>query len=354
MSDLANDAMAKPTSDDMSMDEILASIRKIIAIDEEQTTPDEPHIHLSEKYNKTDIAKEDNKKNAPVINGSVRDQFSAINKTSNTSFYDQEDYSKKRAVYQKIVPEKNISMHGDALPSSSKQNEQEDTVNHDDEILQALNEIRESLSTHQAHSKADLPNQNTDKQKVLKADHNITIDTIETVNNIDLKPVQFAGDDVPKFLKNFRNQQVSERLSQNPVQHNINYDFSSMPKFDEADAAITLTDKVMPTTADKLEEEINQSSQSSTIDGSSELHDEQSLQENMSHLRQGAEEIMRRASERVLGEGDIDALQNSDTPSPMTAMISRVLKPMLQEWMNENLQPIAEEVLRQEFRRGLR
>ena len=146
---------------------------------------------------------------------------------------------------------------------------------------------------------------------------------------------------MPEFLKKFKKQQEADREKiQNPA-NNIQYNFSKLSSFDDIpEPVVTLTEKVMPMRKDDLKQQ-----------------QEKTAKTSFSKLRANTEEIMRRATERTVNDDTIndnpdDDLSHDD--STMADLIMRTLKPMLQEWIDENMQLIAEQVLRHEFRRGLK
>ncbi|MFT6071778.1 MAG: cell pole-organizing protein PopZ [Dasania sp.] len=368
MNNLANGSITKPKSDDMSMDEILASIRKIIASDEEKNMLHEAprnNVHAQEVLQKQ------------AVSISAREQLASL---TQSNFDDSDDNrQEKRPTYQKITPQASQASQAsrnnqvqDNKIIDDKKNSQE----HDDEILRALNEIRENLSTAYSHSNSTSQangtsqiqkNQSINRQTDIKLqqnhnedenDYDLEISNINNsnvINNLDLKPVQFSPDAVPKFLKKFKDQQDNERTNNAKVKKSTNYDFSSMPKFDEPDEVMTLTDKVMPTTREHLKAQ-EQTLESELNSLSRKYDDDDATEKNVSRLLQGTEEIMRRATQRNVETNDdiIDDPNLNSRNSPMTALIMRTLKPMLEEWIEKNMQSIAEEVLRDEFRRGLK
>lgn len=370
MNDLVQERIAKPKSDNMSMDEILASIRKIIASDDDNAyvkqnnafaSPEDTQNYTNhEKLDKSLSAREQlvsltkpdlypsgSRYDSDTTQNSVDKSFRMNDKNISDSRNNQ------RTVYEKL------GTHSD------NQNQNND---HDEEILRALNEIRNTLASSSTYSvprdaletveknipipeKTQLTQiENETIQKYLDARQlktgnkviNATTinDSNNTMRDIDLKPVQFSSDAVPDFLKKFKKQQVQDReKSQNQsyagVKNNGHYDFKSLPNFDEVNEIVTLTEKIMPTTRENLKRQ---------------EQEESSVKNNFSKLRQGTEEIMRRATERR-SEENYDL---SEEDSPMASVIIRTLQPMLQEWIDKNMQLIAEQVLREEFRRGLK
>ena len=368
MNDLAQDKIAKPKSDDMSMDEILASIRKIISSDDEKRhnskyvenayTPDHKQ-NTSETHKKQetlsareqllsltrpDLYDSDIRPQRPS-HKVVQSSFDKQNDKSDKTMYDNS--FKAKTYYQKLnqAPETNFD---DDNNSETAQND------HDEEILRALNEIRNSLSLARTHTDAShthydkIPTTQDDTRKKPYQDTHIPasgkiIDATvnSAVEEIDLKPAQFTGDAVPEFLKKFKKQQQVMRdkpQSDNQQTNYMNYDFSKIPTFDEQNDVVTLTEKIMPTTQEELLRQEQAEYSKSTV------------KNNFSKLRKNTEEIMKRAKERAYDEDD----ELSQEDSPMANMIMRTLQPMLQEWIDENMQLIAEQVLRDEFRRGLK
>jgi cell pole-organizing protein PopZ len=381
VNDLVQERIAKPKSDDMSMDEILASIRKIISSDD-----DNRHVKPSESVYAFDGHKD--KINQDKLDKSLSareqllsltkpdmydsDNYHDVNRVTNTSHKIHDSNHKnndlrQKSIYQKLSAQNDIEqLHSYNQEVSDSDNQKN---NHDEEILRALNEIRNSLSSSYTTPR-DAANMTetaektvtpVEKNKMMQfendsikkytddrnqqrsgkvIDATIKNNHADMVRDIDLKPAQFSGDAVPEFLKKFKKQQVSDRdkVGSNNnigVKANVNYDFSSLPSFDEDSDVVTLTEKIMPTTQDNLKQQEQQ---------------EASVKSNFSKLRQSTEEIMRRATERNM----TDNYDLSQEDSPMTAVIIRTLQPMLQEWIDKNMQLIAEQVLRDEFRRGLK
>jgi cell pole-organizing protein PopZ len=370
VSDLVYDSMTKPKSDNMSMDEILASIRKIIASDHDDTDTNKvSNQYSNSEYTKNEnqsIKVDDSRKEPKSSILSAREQL--VNLTKSTIENDNSQYS-KRPVYQKISQEIYNSLDDDASEDKSHQKPKETHHEYDDEILRALNEIRHSLT--QGQGRLNIQSQNSDnltqestfqKTQTNPIDDNIILqqgnknlnhevqvnmthaEKENIINDIDLKPVQFSSDDVPKFLKNFKNQQIAERTQNMKQQGTVNYDFSAVPKFDEPSDVMILTETVMPKKSSDMD-----NYDTDILTDIEPLKKENNLEKTVSKLRHGTEEIMRRATERTLTESK----ELNDGDAPFSALIIRTLKPMLQEWINKNMQEIAEEVLRDEFRRGL-
>jgi cell pole-organizing protein PopZ len=403
VNDLAQDRIKKPKSDDMSMDEILASIRKIISSSDDAGRLHKTADELSTQYaqrNDLNNMRKTNSQPAPTL--SAREQLLSLTKPD---LYDTDFASE---IYQKTTgfnkaSDYNDNAHYNASQDDIKQkplyqklNNQPDVpqgiandkADQDEEILRALNEIRETLSAstqsaiHHSLEKDIFSKQNSykpvnpnnvnpnnvnpndvnpnnvnpndinpdthlndlPKHTAGKVIDSKTPKSKDTFDDIDLKPAQFTGDAVPEFLKKFKKQQETDREKIQNSANNIQYNFSKLSSFDEPlDEVVTLTDKVMPMTKDSLKHQ------------QEKQHQEKTAKTSFSKLRQGTEEIMRRATERaehnVTDDAD-DDLSSDD--SPMADLIMRTLKPMLQEWIDENLHFIAEQVLRHEFRRGLK
>ena len=370
MNDLAQDRIKKPKSDDMSMDEILASIRKIISSDD-----DKRHVN---KFS-DDLYPHEKKNDADTINKthnalSAREQLLSLTKpdlynsdlnneyqktprqfdgTQNTHYKSINNSNTQKPIYQKLTQNTDTKPDPSILDFDYVNSKNDP----DEEILRALNNIRDSLSsvrnTPDKHidslnknTLVNINNTNTEnyqssfqKQQTSKVTDTTVKNNLDNVNGIDLKPAQFTGDAVPEFLKKFKKQQQQSGRDKHDTNiNNVNYDFSKVPNFDESAEVITLTEKIMPTTKDNL------------------YHQEQAEQpelpkkNNFLKLRQSTEEIMKRVSERTI----IDDNDFSQEDSPMASLIMRTLHPILKEWIDENMQLIAEQVLRDEFRRGLK
>lgn len=381
MNDLVQERIAKPKSDDMSMDEILASIRKIISSDDDNrhSKPSESGYPFEARNDKLNQDKLDKSLSAreqllsltkPDMYDS--DNYHDVNRITNSAHKIHDSNHKnndlrQKSIYQKLSAQSDIeqlhSYNQDISDSDNQKN------NHDEEILRALNEIRNSLSSSyttprdtanitetaektvtpveknkmtqfENDSFKKYPDDRQQQRSGKVIDATIKNNHADMIRDIDLKPAQFSGDAVPEFLKKFKKQQVSDRdkVGSNNnmgIKANGNYDFSSLPSFDEESDVVTLTEKVMPTTRDNLKQQEQQ---------------EAPVKSNFSKLRQSTEEIMRRATERNM----TDNYDLSHEDSPMTTVIIRTLQPMLQEWIDKNMQLIAEQVLRDEFRRGLK
>jgi cell pole-organizing protein PopZ len=360
MSDLIQEHMTKPKSDDMSMDEILASIRKIISTSSsEDTQSSEKIVHNQQSniINKETINREQSL--------SAREQLLALTKPN---LYDS-DFTPNSNF--KKIPEKNTSIPPkqpevkkyaetvyqkpfyDTLNKEAQHRDSDvQDHNHDSEILQALNEIRATLNhTNQSSpqeplekdifNKANNPNiASREHHKTLTPaiDVPITKSKEAIFDEISLKSSQFTGDAVPEFLKKFKRQQELDKERTQKKSNNPQYDFSKVSHFDDTDDVVTLTEKIMPMSQRELQQHIQQ--------------EEKTNKKNFSKLREGTEEIMKRATERKFDDIPNDDLSEEDTP--MANIIMRTLKPMLQEWIDENMHIIAEQVLRQELRRGLK
>jgi cell pole-organizing protein PopZ len=356
--------MTKPKSDNMSMDEILASIRKIIASDEGNHQADEQYSSEENSLYAKEIHKEP--KSSML---SAREQLATLTKVSSEDNTDNRHL--KRSVYEKVSEETKTKVNYDNERLIDEYNSQQNSLHHghDEEILQALNEIRDSLALNQLQSQknrhvhheqiaskeiqeAKLANQRNAQDRTLNIDLNQNFVDINkdnnVINDLDLKPVQFSGDDVPKFLKKFKNQQITERTQNMKQQNLVNYDFSAVPKFDEPNDVVLLTEKVMP----KKSEDINKYDDYDDDKISDEVIRKKKMnntEKTISKLRNGTEEVIRRTAERTL----MDNQELHDGDSPLSSLIIKTLKPMLLEWIDKNMQEIAEEVLRDEFRRGL-
>ncbi len=383
MNDLVQERIAKPKSDNMSMDEILASIRKIIASDDDNAYVKQSNSFVSSEDTQARLNREKLDKSL-----SAREQLVSLTKPDlypSGSHHDSDrtpnsadksfrindkntsdSHNNQRSIYEKLSKHNESEKSNNQYHShSGNQNQNND---HDEEILRALNEIRNTLSSAATYSvprdeleivEKNIPTsektqltqlENEAIKKYLDAQQlkigNKVIDATainnsnDAMRDIDLKPIQFSGDAVPEFLKKFKKQQVQDREKTHNqayagVKNNGHYDLKSLPNFDEVNEIVTLTEKIMPTTRENLKRQEQK---------------ESSVKNNFSKLRQGTEEIMRRATER---RGD-DNYDLSEEDSPMTAVIIRTLQPMLQEWIDKNIQLIAEQVLREEFRRGLK
>ena len=374
MNDLAQERITKPKSDDMSMDEILASIRKIISSSDDVARHHKTDDNSSTSYARRNDAHDINHKmtqSASVL--SAREQLLSLTKPD---LYDTDFLAEthQKTTISNQSSERNPNRHYDNFQDEIKQKPLYQKLNHhtdtqanfddksdqDEEILRALNEIRETLSAtahstiHHSLEKDIFNKQNsytppsTDnfssdlpKKNIGKIIDTNTPKPKDTFDDIDLKPAQFTGDAVPEFLKKFKKQQEADREKiQNPA-NNIQYNFSKLSSFDDIpEPVVTLTEKVMPMRKDDLKQQ-----------------QEKTAKTSFSKLRANTEEIMRRATERTVNDDTIndnpdDDLSHDD--STMADLIMRTLKPMLQEWIDENMQLIAEQVLRHEFRRGLK
>ena len=380
MNDLAQSRVVKPKSDDMSMDEILASIRKIISSSDDDSRQSKSHeslyssndscgISTMEKLQNSLSSREQllsltrpetyeaghqisQQKTEKLVNGSYNNQEMPTS-TSNLN-------TRQKPVYQKL------SQYDNNLNVASKSVKQNEDFNnntnndHDEEILRALNEIRETLSSsynemnHLQKKQAIKTSETQDSENNNSLDDNkpkqystkivdATVkDNKEAIYaDIDLKPTQFTADSVPEFLRKFKKQQDLEREKNQKNHSGTNYDFSNVPNFDEAGEVINLTEKVMPTTRENLK------FQDSQFENNNQKRTQKT---SFSKLRQSTEDVIKSVSERnMLNDEDF-----SEEDSPMANIIMRTLRPMLQEWIDENMQNIAEQVLREEFRRGLK
>lgn len=369
MSDLLQEHITKPKADDMSMDEILASIRRIISTSstsEMANKAPEPEY----KYNNSVETKQAPKREQAL---SAREQLLALTKPNlyDSDFTPDNRFSKPiqkptsgqpqqtqqapktvESVYQKPFY--------DTLSKDSKTQEPVEALhkeddNHDAEILQALNEIRETLGhTIQSNLPPKETIQNTNKtinrettDNTVQSQINAPIiplketNTIHSKENIfdeiNLRSPQITGDAVPEFLKNFKRQQELDKQKAQKKPNAPEYDFSKLANFNDPEDVLTLTEKIMPMSQEELKQQENL---------------EKTAKRNLSKLREGTEEIMKRATERHFDNSDDDDVVAEDTN--MTNVIMRTLQPMLKEWIDENMHKIAEQVLRQEFRRGLK
>lgn len=326
MNNLAQDTMTKPQSDDMSMDEILASIRKIIS--SEKT----PSVNADKK--KAPAGNHNTVASASHYEGGVH--FNQMMHHEQRVAAEENDISSLRSAQSKRPSYQKLS-EGCNDDSAENRSVSSETYDQDAEILNALNEIRDNLSISTTPASPPQPKNIAQHQSETLSNHKKTDLPEAPVNEyqydeLDLKPTYFSSDTAPEFLKRFKKQQLSEREKhKEDNSQKVEYDFSSAPNFDEQGEVVTLTEKVMPTSK-------------------AELAEDNKLE--ISELRKKTEEIMRNSSQYRIA--DTHQEEDFQGTSPITSIIKRVIEPMIQEWIQENMQEIAEQVLRDEFRRGLK
>lgn len=312
MSDITKERIAKPRSDEMSMDEILASIRKIISSEEHTSNDSRTQSPAKTGYQ---LRKE------LEIAQSAQEQLVALAKKEvddvlpqNLNPYTNETTS-ARPHYQKMSSSQNMSQSSE----------------HDAEILKTLNEIRESLnipqqSTSSKQQKEENPQ--TDQSSSKNGFHTLS-------NDFDLKPAQFKGNEVPEFLKKFKAQQLQERTkniqSQEEKEKKINYDFSQSLSFNDTEGVMELTQALPPQSLKSQETGPHQ---------------------ELLKIKQNTEAIIKQANAAYDEQKDLND-KNSDQ-APLSMMIRRMVRPIIQEWLQENMPKVTEEILRDELRRGLK
>lgn len=356
MTEMLDTRPKRPVASDMSMDEILSSIRKIISAEETQynnaVPAPEPVI--------TPPKEETPKLKIPL---SAREQLKSLTEEL-YGFGDQEseNFHLSRTLYSHknspVVTETKIdSPQYDAVfetsskerppefPRPIKQNPPQDTS----DILQTLENIRQSL-THENLRKASSEEdyqQNSDPQDVTPIikpplhetyrDHPISeIKTVKlnqevALKNIDLKPAQLKQDDIPAFLKKFKQEQdaiIKPIPSENPsavyTERAVpDYDFSKVAAFHEDDSVMELTEALLPENVQKISDNLMESATQSMMSSSGKNKN-----------------LARSVSEDEEDEGVADALE---------MLMIKSLRPMLKEWIADNMQNLAEKILREEL-----
>jgi cell pole-organizing protein PopZ len=398
VNDLTQERLKKPLSDDMSMDEILASIRKIISSDSNvydnnsESEVSRSRVAETSHNPRTLSAREQllsltTRSHHADIHSDIDELYnhktppSSVKKPSTVPAPDNLDVgldvghqrqmkdnrttipsSQHKASYEKLASYED-------KPFQSHQHDQNDENTADADILRTLNQIRQSLSvdnlslekssdsSYLAQKNDDLSASQPKKKdlqtpsafvsqgnvpvKMTAKEVHPVIKNPEIIHDVDLRPAQFSLDTVPDFLKKFKNQQLEERTAPTSID-SLSYDISSLPKFDEDNDVLSLTDKVMPNAS------VNKN-----------LKKEGNLSNTVSKLRAGTEEIMRRATERCLLGDDVDETLNNnnddvDNDSLFASLIMKTIKPMIKEWIDVNMEEIVKQVLHQELRRGLK
>ncbi|MEM6603080.1 MAG: DUF2497 domain-containing protein [Pseudomonadota bacterium] len=356
-------ANQKPVGADMTMDEILSSIRKIISTDdiaednkmaqpapvqEQSNAKPNPsaavqkmRVPLSGReqlqnlsQNNHDDFSADIQSHHTVPYASVSDLTSDVRATSSSLNRQPPQRHLDSDVMTRPVEQRAASQN-DVAQKSPLQNEDETAA-----ILRTLNDIKQSLtayddkkSTPKPETKIDTPEQNNQAlqtkrdiaaTQMIDELKDISLSPEQMYQNIDFKPVHFGEDDIPAFLKKFKKEQDEAPLAaqQNMVpSHAESYDFSKMTGFDEDDSVMELTETVHPAKESKNSPQVAQAISS---------------QAPMQHSLI--------ASSNVEDETISDALE---------MLTIKTLRPMLREWMEENVERIAAKILREELgRRG--
>lgn len=352
MAETLKNPNVRPVGTDMSMDDILLSIRKIIASEDSVSAPSAPNSGQQNYTKNIGNATETTAKPTLKVPLSSREQlrslsqdfqnddvsvqhFTPISKNIDDDFRDmaQNQYNAVRANidgagHNPNSTKTNQNMNDTAFRQNTQKNTSQDTA----DILKTLEDIRNSLTMSDMQKKnniqADYEHHDVmDSQNMDNSAHN-TIKTIPTliqdfvqnsemsqqdhshIDN-DLKAVQFSGDQIPSFLKRFKKEQnefFSAKSEQNQPQDSVpDYDLSKIRAFHEDDTVVELTTSVNP---DDVKNDTHKSHAMIALDNDK------------------------------IDDGMSDALE---------MLMIKSLRPMLREWIDNNLEAVAKQILREEL-----
>ena len=360
MTEMLDTRPKRPVASDMSMDEILSSIRKIISAEETQYNN---AVNIQEPV--TLPPKEDNPKLKIPL--SAREQLKSLTEEL-YGLQDQEgeEFHLSRPVYThknnpvfaetKIdsakyhsVVETSVKERPAEFPRPIKQNTSQDTA----DILQTLENIRQSLthenlrkaSTEEEDTTAQIsdtqdttpitksPLRETYREQSVSEIKNVKLNQEVALRNIDLKPAQLTQDEIPAFLKKFKQEQdaiIKPVTPENPsavyTERSVpDYDFSKVVAFDEDDSVMELTEALLPENVKKISDNLVETATQSAVSSSAKNKNVASISENDSE-----------------DDGVADALE---------MIMIKSLRPMLKEWIADNMQNLAEKILREELQK---
>ena len=358
MAETLKNPNVRPVGTDMSMDDILLSIRKIIASEDSVSTPP-PIQQTGQQAGQQNYSK--NMGNNPEFSAkptlkvplSSREQlrslsqdfqndddvsvhrFTPISKNMDDDFHDmaQNQYNTMRAnidggAYHTNSAKTNPNTDDVGFGYAAQKNTSQDTA----DILKTLEDIRNSLTMSDVqkknHIQADYDNDDMMNNENMDNSVQNTVKTIHTpiqsfgknseisgqdhshIDN-DLKAVQFSGDQIPSFLKRFKKEQnefFSAKSEQHQSQDSVpDYDLSKIRAFHEDDTVVELTSSVNP---DDIKNDTHQSHAIIALDNDK------------------------------IDDGMSDALE---------MLMIKSLRPMLREWIDNNLEAVAKQILREEL-----
>lgn len=300
----------RPMGSDMSMDDILLSIRKIIATEE---TKDVPPVQSQQRPQQAQAIPQ-----SPVAPRNIP-QREELNQISNLSYDENARYQQAHQASQLQRTQSNMRT---PVPESENTYYDKQNSSETSEILKTLEDIKRSLSPEamrEAKSQRDTYQQEiTPQQAPVPTNELRKINVHNNQDAVDLRPAQFDSGEIPDFLKKFKREtaQIQQESKASESDNSPIYDFSQLSSFDEDDSVMELTKVVLP---EEQEEENN--------------HNQQA------HLKRIAQEF-----------SPLDDFSGDDGLSDaMEMLMIKSLRPMLQEWIDENLTVVAEKIIREEL-----
>ncbi len=350
------ETVRRPQNEDMSMDDILASIRRIISDEEASEETFNQNFKNKERQVKTEDPAKQRKLSA---SDQLRALSSALYADNEERHYQQdhtERYQNERPILS--VPERSFA---DILKNSEKNsasvtprvtppvfaetksrnsldNNREMSVNAAmDRIRSALAEEAERKKQH--HYKKPFEVHTPENETIIPAaDH----------AKLNFKSEEIG--DIPGFLKKFSRMQKAEQeqtdtdsifptsdrkgmltdedFDQFETRKKVKYDFNSAIGFGEEDGILCLTEAVTPEKAEKT-------ARPGLLQSPDQGHAAQERPETNSN-----QSSSRSLLAPITGEEGGDALE---------LLIMRCLRPMLTQWIEENLQSTVEKVVRSEL-----
>jgi len=324
----------RPVGSDMTMDEILSSIRKIIST--------EDHLQ-SEPVSKAAMPNITEKKETPKIRVplSSKEQLKSLSTplTDDMNMVAQDWQSQTKTETPQEAPKQGgdftinpASLYNETVMEFAPQAtplmqttppQQSDETS---EILKTLEEIRKSLSAESLQKASGIMQDNPENEQppMIDKTQEVTIDNAEInapsqIQNIDFKPVHFGQDDIPEFLKKFKKEQ-SEPQNPIPPETTSSYNFKEIQSFEDDDAIMELTEALkdpvsLNTMADKMALEIAPPKETTP---------------------------------KAIKE---QAVEDDDMSDVLEMLMIKSLRPMLKEWVEDNIADIAQKVLREELQK---
>lgn len=322
----------RPVGSDMTMDEILSSIRKIISTEE--------HLQ-SEPVSKASPSPMAEKKETPTMRVplSSKEQLKSLSTSLSDDLNMMADNWKteppKMAMPQtEPQPTNNLNVNPDPLynknvtasaPKAADPIQAAPSQHNDEtsEILKTLEEIKKSLSSENLQKASHIMQDDpvVEPSPMATKTQEIAIDNIEAsqIQNIDFKPVHFGQDDIPEFLKKFKKEQ-SEPQNIIPPETTDSYNFKEIQSFEDDNAIMELTEALKEPLA------LNEMAEKAALeiappqDNTVKIEKEQNIED----------------------DGMSDVLE---------MLMIKSLRPMLKEWVEDNIADIAQKVLREELQK---
>ena len=350
----------RPRGEDMSMDEILASIRRIISDEESADAPYTEKPRLKQDSGATQTS--DPSPSKLSASEQLRALSSALYVDNEEKYVRGENKARSQRSFSDMIPssareEKNVFSARSEERTASGYNDIEKPASRtppleNESVKAAMARIRRALKEEDHTQSAGLtekPPRISEQEPLHNVTEKKTSNDPEDHTKINFKAENIS--DIPGFLKKFRQDQQKERedggqavkaeyhksayLRQDASKEIEEADITQKPKYDvkkasgffEDDSVMHLTDPLSPEAEVEEDETYRQAENAYDADA-----DQAPETDSFNLMRQ-----MQLSGEKAEGG---DALE---------LLILRCLRPMLKEWMDQNLQAVVEKVIRAEL-----